>query len=255
MQALAGACLLPSGLLLPDSVSAGDKGGSARYPFILIHGAWGSGQGWWKVKPLLEAAGHKVYAPDLPGLGTRGAEGGPDIDLSAHIADVARLIEREHLAQVILVGHSLGGMVVSGVADKMPDRIAEVIYIDAFLPENGESAMDLLGAPTAAAFRKKALEQGNGWAIPSSNGKGPPQPIGTLEEKIRLTNPKAAAIPGSYILTMEPGANSDAFVRDARRAQARIWPVSVLRTGHLPQVTMPQELVALLEQAALAREP
>src|SRR3546814_6989862 len=90
-----------------------------RQPFILIHGAWGSGQGWWQVKPLLEKAGHRVYAPSLPGQGERAGEGGPAVNLSTHVDDIVRLIERERLDHVILVGHSYGGMIVSGVAERV----------------------------------------------------------------------------------------------------------------------------------------
>src|SRR3546814_15192020 len=89
----------------------------------------------------------------------------------------------------------------------------------------------------------------------SDLGKGPPQPIGTLEERISLTNPAAAAIPGTYILTMDQGAKVDAFSGAAARARRKIWPVHVLHTGHLPQVTMPATLADLLIEAALARQP
>lgn len=226
-----------------------------RPAFILIHGAWGSGQGWWQVKPLLEKAGYKVFAPSLAGQGERASEGGPDVNLSTHVNDIVGLIEKHRLRQVILVGHSLGGMVVSGVAERMPEQVARVVYVDAFLPKDGESAFDQMAPGFAESLRKKAREQGDGWAIPSSNGKGPPQPIGTLEEKLRVANPRAAAIPGTYILTMEPGAKVDGMSFAAHRASLRTWPVYVIRTGHLPQVTTPRQLAQMLIEAALVGSP
>ncbi len=224
-------------------------------PFILIHGAWGSGQGWWRVKPLLEKAGYRVYAPSLTGQGERAGEDGPAINLSAHIDEIVDLIGKKHLDHVILVGHSYGGMVVSGVAERVPNKIARVVYVDAFLPESGESAFDQMAPSFADSLRRRAKEQGGGRGIPSGNGKGLPQPIGTLDQKLTLSDSRAAAIPGTYILTLEPGAKVGAFSFAARRAQARTWPVYVLRTGHLPQVTMPDDLAALLVQAALVSQP
>jgi pimeloyl-ACP methyl ester carboxylesterase len=237
-------------LLIPLPAAAADK-----TPIILIHGGWGSGQGWWKVKPLLEKEGFKVFAPSLPGQGDKASQGGPGVNLTTHVDAIVRLIEREKLDHVVLVGHSLGGMVVSGVAERIPDRIARLVYVDAFLPENGESAFDLMAPAYAATLRKRAAEQGNGWAVAPSGGKGPPMPIGTLEEKIRLVNPAAAAIAGTYILTIDPGMKVDAFSGSAMRARRKIWPVYMLQTGHLPQVTMPDKLSELLVQAALASQP
>lgn len=247
MRAIAAFLLL---FVVPVSAHAAE-----RPAFILIHGAWGSGQGWWQVKPLLKKAGYRVFAPSLTGQGERAQEGGPAVNLATHVDDIVRLIESRRLRRVILVGHSYGGMVVSGVAEHMPERVARVIYVDAFLPKDGESAFSQMVPSFVASLKKKALEQGNGWAIPSSNGKGPPQPIGTLEQALTISNPRAAAIPGTYILTMDPGANVDAFSFAAHRAQLKTWPVHVLRTGHLPQVTMPRELAQLLIDAALITSP
>ena len=243
MRAVAALLLL---FLLPVAAHAGE-----RPAFILIHGAWGSGQGWWQVRPLLEKAGYRVFAPSLTGQGERAREGGPAVNLATHIDDIVRLIETRRLHRVILVGHSYGGMVVSGVAERVPERIARVIYVDAFLPKDGESAFSQMVPSFVASLRKRALEQGDGWAIPSGSGKGPPQPIGTLEQALTINNPRAAAIPGTYILTMDPGAAMDAFSFAAHRAQLKTWPVYVLRTGHLPQVTMPGPLAQLLIDAAL----
>lgn len=246
-------CIMALCLFVPAVGQA--QPNNAKAAFVLIHGAWGSGNGWGKVKALLERKGYHVYAPSLPGQGERAAEGGPAVNLDTHIADIAGLIEQKHLRRVILVGHSYGGMVVAGVAERMPERIVRVVYVDAFLPENGESAFDQMNPAFAESLRKRAITSGNGWAIGTGNGKGAPQPLGTLEQKLQLQNAAAASIPGTYILTIAPGASVDAFSFAAGRAQKRTWPVHVLRTGHLPQITMAAELAELLDQAALASTP
>lgn len=235
---------------IPLPAQAADK-----LPFILIHGGWGGGQGWWKVKSPLEKQGHRVFAPSLPGQGDRAQEGGPHVNLTSHVNAIVALIARERLEHVVLVGHSLGGMVVSGVAERTPEKLARLVYVEAFLPQHGESAFDQMAPAFVATLKKRAADRGEGWAIASNDGKGPPQPIGTLEERISLTNPAAAAIPGTYILTMDQGAKVDAFSGAAARARRKIWPVHVLHTGHLPQVTMPATLADLLIEAALASQP
>lgn len=246
-------CIVTALFLVPAAGQAQPNNGKPA--FVLVHGAWGSGDGWSKIKALLERRGYQVHAPSLTGQGEKAAGGGPGINLDSHISDIAGLIERKHLRRVILVGHSYGGMVVAGVAERLPERIARVVYVDAFLPENGESAFDQMNPAFAESLRRRAIATGDGWAIATAGGKGAPQPLGTLEQKLRLENAAAAHIPGTYILTIAPGANVDAFSFAAGRAQKRTWPVHVMRTGHLPQITMAAELAELLDQAALATTP
>src|SRR3546814_4579142 len=100
-------------------------------------------------------------------------------------------------------------MVVSGVAERTPEKLARLVYVDAFLPEHGESAFDQMAPAFVATLKKRAADRGEGWAIASNDGQGPPQPIGTPEERISLTNPAAAALPGPYIPPMDPGPRVD----------------------------------------------
>ena len=113
--------------------------------YVLVHGAWGGSYGWRKVRPLLIKAGHDVYTPSLTGQGERAHLATPQVNLTTHIKDVYNAIWYEDLTDIILVGHSYGGMVVTGVADQMPERIKHLVYLDAFLPENGQSLYDLGG--------------------------------------------------------------------------------------------------------------
>ncbi|MGW7545086.1 alpha/beta fold hydrolase [Streptomyces sp. NPDC054770] len=112
--------------------------------FVLVHGSWGGGWVWDRLRPLLEEAGHRVLAPTLTGLAERRQLSAPDVGLSTHVQDVAGLLESERVADAVLVGHSYGGMVITGVAALAGDRIGQVVYADAFAPVTGESAFSLL---------------------------------------------------------------------------------------------------------------
>src|SRR5215831_12178138 len=107
--------------------------------FVLVHGAWFGGWCWQKVIPFLEAAGREVYAPSLTGLAERASELSPDVGLETHIQDIVGLLKEKNLNGVILVGHSYGGMVITGVVDQVPERIAHLVYLDTFVPRDGES--------------------------------------------------------------------------------------------------------------------
>jgi pimeloyl-ACP methyl ester carboxylesterase len=111
--------------------------------FVLVHGGWHGGWCWQKVIPFLEAAGHEAYAPTLTGLAERASELSPDVGLDTHIQDIAGLLEEKNLHGVILVGHSYGGMVITGVVDQVPERIAHLVYFDTFVPRDGESMVDV----------------------------------------------------------------------------------------------------------------
>src|SRR5215210_6214703 len=111
--------------------------------YVLVHGAWGGSHVWRQFRPLLQQVGHTVYTPSLTGLGERTHLASPQVNLSSHIEDVSSAIWYEDLTDIILVGHSYGGMVVTGVADRMPERIAHLVYLDAFVPASGQSLFDM----------------------------------------------------------------------------------------------------------------
>ncbi|MFG1641337.1 alpha/beta fold hydrolase [Amycolatopsis sp. NPDC049252] len=222
--------------------------------FLLVHGAWHSGRCWDRVVPLLESAGHRVFAPSLTGYGDKAHLLSPEVGLGTHIDDIAGLIEGERLDDVVLVGHSYAGMVVSGVADRVPERIARLVFLDAMVPEDGETAADVL------PITKQLIDQAvDGWRIPPMGlfGVTDPddvtwlrsmlsdQPVRCLTEPVRLDNPAAKAIPRTHIhcVAGQPKGIT-------RRPVPAGEPVRELPTGHDCMITMPVELTELLLEAA-----
>ena len=128
--------------------------------FVLVHGAWHGGWCWQRVTPLLRAAGHEVYAPTLTGLGERAHLADHKIDLVSHVADIAGLLEMEDLEQVVLVGHSYAGMVITGVADRAAARLKRLVYVDAFLPAHGQCVLDFWPAEGRAGLERRCAATG-----------------------------------------------------------------------------------------------
>ncbi|HLD52949.1 MAG TPA: alpha/beta fold hydrolase [Sediminibacterium sp.] len=224
---------------------------SANKPtYVIVHGAWGGGWSFKKVDSLLTAAGSKVYRPTLTGQGERVHLATPEIGLSTHIQDVVNTILFEDLRNVILVGHSYGGMVVTGVADSIPERISKLIYLDAFVPEDGESVFALGRTPEGM---KPLMENGfliPRWVRPNQPApKDVPHSVKTFTDKISLKNPKRMTIPTHYILTVDKGKDSskDDFSVQADKARKYNWPVTILEADHNPQWSAPLALVDLFK--------
>jgi pimeloyl-ACP methyl ester carboxylesterase len=225
----------------------------ARPPttYVFVHGAWGGSWDWRTVDSLLTRQGHRVRRPQLTGLGERVHLTSPDISLTTHINDVVNTILWEDLRDVVLVGHSYGGMVITGVADRIPERIRRLVYVDAFLPDSGESALDLVDS-TGATFLRANIR--DGFIIPTwvtddhAIPRDVPQPLHTFTDTLRLVNPAGRHVPAAYILTIEPGKTPDPFQRFADRAAARGWKVYQLEADHVPERSAPAALVTLLER-------
>ncbi len=132
--------------------------------FVLVHGAWYGGWCWQKVIPLLKAAGHEVYAPTLTGLAERASELSPEVGLDTHIQAIVGLLEEKNLHDVILVGHSYSAMVITGVVDQVPERIAHLVYLDTFVPRDGEAMADI-SPLVIRLLGKQAQAHGDGWRI------------------------------------------------------------------------------------------
>ena len=131
--------------------------------FLVCHGAWSAGWAWKKMHPLMQAAGHRLVTPTYTGLGERAHLAHPGIDLDLHIEDMLNVITYEDLRDIVLVGHSYGGMVATGVADRARDRVKQLIYVDAFVPGDGQSLLDL---NQAAVLRMQELANAGGWRVP-----------------------------------------------------------------------------------------
>ena len=231
--------------------------------FLVCHGAWSAAWAWKKVRPLLRAAGHDIFTPTYTGLGERSHHAGRGITLDTHIADVLGVLECEDLRDIVLVGHSYGGMVATGVADRAAERIARIIYLDAFVPENGQSLFDLLPQSERAARSEAARAQGDGWLLPPN--PTPPdtsaedvawitprrrwQPITTFTQPLALGG-ASSHLPRTYIHCTRI-APSDPFGQFARRFKAHSgWTFFEMDASHSPNVTAPAELARLLDQVA-----
>ena len=218
------------------------------YTYVLVHGASGGGWDWKTVDSLLSAKGHKVYRATLTGLGERTHLATPDIDLTTHINDVTNLILFEQLEQVILVGHSYGGMVISGVMDLIPETIRRAFFLDAFVPADGMSAEDMWDG-----FSDYKVVDGMvyfPWLNSDSAVPGDvPQPLKTLTEPVSFSNPEALDLPVTYIPFVESyvkGKVRAQFDPSWKRAKSRGWNIVVLESDHNAQRSHPEELVGLL---------
>ena len=225
----------------------------ARPTVVIVHGAWGGGWDWRTVDSLLTKDGYRVVRVTLTGLGERRHLASPNVGLYTHIDDVVNKILWDDLHDVILVGHSYGGMVITGVADRVPGRIKRLIYLDALLPESGESVKTLQSADTGRANFIASLTRGD-YTVPvwvqdtTVIPRDVPMSLKTFTDTLRLVNPARAGVPATYILTFEPQVNPDPFQRFADRAAARGWPVQRMQADHIPERTNPTGLVALLER-------
>jgi len=225
---------------------------AAKQPVLVsVHGAWAGGWQMKKVAPLLEAKGWKVYRPSLPGLGEHYHLATPTIGLDDHINDIVNLILFEDLHDVILLGHSYGGMVITGVADRIPERLSRLVYLDAFLPNDGESLMSLRPSRGDLDIEKMSKD---GFVIPSwvkpdkPFPKDVPHPLKTFTDPIVLKNPAGAKVPVTYILTVDPGKKpeEDTFFPSSERAKARGWPVIIMEADHVPNWRKPEALAEIL---------
>ena len=226
---------------------------------LVCHGAWGGGWTWKKMHPLMRAGGHRLITPTYTGLGEREHLANPSIDLNTHIQDVLNVIRYEDLRDFVLLGHSYGGMVATGVADRARDRIAQLIYLDAFVPRDGQSLFDLNEAGRVPM--REAAKSGDGWRVPPSStpsdtppedvawlsARRVPMPIKCFETKLELQNGEPS-LPRSYIYATRI-APDDTFGQFARRTKSEPgWRYVELDASHSPNVTAPEALMALLEE-------
>jgi pimeloyl-ACP methyl ester carboxylesterase len=228
--------------------------------FLVCHGAWSAGWAWKKMHPLMTAAGHRLVTPSYTGLGERAHLANPSIDLETHIQDILNVIKYEDLRDIVLIGHSYGGMVATGVADRARDRINQLIYLDAFVPQQGQCLLDFL-----SGFERQRMLQlaksGDGWRVPPN--PTPPDtppadvewltprrvnmPIRCFESPLKLHGGELA-LPRSYIYATRV-APADAFGPFAARARSDSgWRYHEIAASHSPHVTAPEALMELLEK-------
>jgi pimeloyl-ACP methyl ester carboxylesterase len=253
-----------AGSAVSACATGGGGGGSAggRPPIVLVHGAWHGGWCWARVEPPLRAAGHRVFSPTLTGVGERVHLAGPSVNLETHITDVVNVIEAEELKDVVLVGHSYAGMVITGVADRLPGRLRSIVYVDAFLPENGRSMIDYVAPARQPAMKKAGETAGYLDSLPINLlGVRDPtdaawvqrrvtrQPYPTFSQPIRLTRNALATLPRTYVYCSDPPTGSfDQFAAKLRTDPG--WKFHELKTGHDCMVTEPAALAKIILGAA-----
>jgi pimeloyl-ACP methyl ester carboxylesterase len=237
--------------------------------FVLVHPAWHGAWFWKKVEPLLRQKGHPVFTPTLTGLGERSHLARSEIGLEAHVTDVVNVLKYEDLHDVILVGHSSSGVVITGVADGAPERIAHIVYLDAFVPDDGQAVFDLVTPDRRQALEGLVKSEGQGWLLPRF-APAPwdtivrdmwgvmdsddvrwmmerlvPTPVGHFKDPVHRTNPAAEKLPRTYIRCRQfqnPRFNTHAEM--ARRTTG--WRYRELPAPHHAAVTMPDKVADLL---------
>jgi pimeloyl-ACP methyl ester carboxylesterase len=264
-QMLAGVALAPMAISTLGGLAMESGSNQTKHvTFVLVHGAWHGGWCWKKVVPLLQSAGHTVFTPTLTGLGERAHLTNPQIDLATHIEDITNVLEYEDLHNVVLVGHSYSGMVIAGVAEKAGERLAQLVYLDAFLPENGKSLKDYV--PPEAPLDELAKTKGDGWRY-SYTWQGTvsemfgvtdsvdlawvtprlrDQPYRTFTQPVQLGTNTGNTIRRSYIQCSE---GDFIFGEAAARAKKQGYrSYELFSARHDAMVTKPKELVDILLQ-------
>jgi pimeloyl-ACP methyl ester carboxylesterase len=232
--------------------------GAAMGDVVIVHGAWGGAWDWRETSDSLESLGYDVHRVTLTGLGERSHLLTPDVDLTTHVTDVVNVLRWEELDDVILVGHSYGGMVITGVAEVAPERIRRLVYFDAFLPMDGECAVAIGGDAPEEACREESLGERMGMtviddAIPAGwvaddapVPKDVAHPAGTLVEPLELEGEPGHGVPIAYIITREEAGGDDGFDVPAQRAAALGWPVVEYVGDHVPYREDPGGIARLL---------
>ena len=237
--------------------------------FALVHPAWHGAWFWKKIVPLLSSAGHFVVTPTLTGLGDRSHLARPDISLDTHITDVVNILKSEDLHEVVLVGHSSSGVVVTGVADRAPDRLTHVVYLDAFVPGDGQSVFDLVTPDRRRMMEEMVTTEGEGWLLPRFAPppwetivremwgvtderdvrwmleRLGPTPASHFRDAVRRTNPAAEKLTRVYIRCTQ--FKNPRFDQHAEMAQRSAnWRYGELASSHHAPVTIPEKVVDLL---------
>ncbi len=229
--------------------------------YVLLHGAWHGGWCWVRVAERLRARGHRVTTPTQTGLGERRHLLSTEITLGIFIDDLVNHILFEDLSDIVLVGHSFAGNALSGAAERVRDRIKELVYLDAMIIEGGQTPFDNLSSDRVAERRRLARETSGGLTIPAPDpadfgvfdpadaawlaSRMTPHPISTFESPLPITGRPGNGLPARYVVCTEPIYTALEKVR--QWVAGRSWTIQELATGHNAMVTAPDALVDLLD--------
>lgn len=226
--------------------------------FVLVHNGFAGAWVWGAVAGMLRTAGHEVHAPTLTGLGDRAHLAHPGIDLDLHISDVEATFACEDISDAILLGSSSSGVVIAGVAGRIPRSIRRLVFLDTPIPRDGQSWFDIIGPLVSQPLLDAAMAHGDGWRVPRTDVQPPrwmPHPLGAVTQKLRLASPEAASLPRTMIHCT--GRLPDWFFglggvidRAAAAASAAGVDVRTLNADHLPQLSQPEALARLLIELA-----
>ena len=235
--------------------------------FVLVHGAWHGSWCWKRVRAALLAQGHQVFTPTLTGVSDRSHLLSREVNLETHIQDVVNLVRWEELSDIVLCGHSYGGCVISGVADRMPEHIRALVYLDAFVLEDGQNQLQHLTEALSRQFLEAVSSGGEGWKVPPVpavafnvnvadrewvDRQCTVQPIGTMEQPLHLTGDIRRIEDVRYILATDwPGSPFPPFYENAR---AKGWDTRTLPCGHDVMLDLPEELTSMLLEAGAQHE-
>jgi pimeloyl-ACP methyl ester carboxylesterase len=235
----------------------------AMASFVLVHGAWHGSWCWKRVRTALQARGHEVFTPTLTGVADRSHLLSPDVNLGTHILDVVNLIHWEELTDVVLCGHSYGGCVVTGVADRMPERIRSLVYLDAFVPEDGDNQLQHLPEMLATRILEGAQGVGEGWKVPPIpaavfnvnaadrewvDRQCTQHPLAAMRQRLCLTGGLQKVKNITFILATGWNGVSP-FPPFYEKAKARGWKTLTLSCGHDAMLDLPEELTTMLAGA------
>jgi len=233
--------------------------------FVLVHGAWHGGWCWKRVRKALQAKGHDVFTPTLTGVADRSHLASPQVDLETHIADVVNLIRWEELDDFVLCGHSYSGCVITGVADRLPERIRALVYLDAFVLEDGQSLHDALPQSARAAQVDGANSSGNGWRVPPIpaayfnvneadrawvDAQCTAQSLACFEQRLTLRGQMA---PERVTHVLATGYRQSPFAPFHELAKKKGWRTATIDCGHDVMLDRPDDLVRILLEAAARR--
>ena len=233
--------------------------------FVLVHGAWQGAWCWQRILAALRAKGHRVFAVTLTGVGDRGHHMSPSIRLATHIDDVAAVIETEELTQVVLVGHSYGGLLITAVADRYPQRIAHLVYLDAIVPRSGESWSSFHDESTRQARRAGITRDGAMPPLPASafgltgedaawvDRRQRPHPGGVYEDALHFDEARVASLPRTFVDCTTPALPTVNKSRVRVRSEPG-WRVIEIATGHEAMISAPSQLVDIVTEAARSNE-
>lgn len=235
--------------------------------FVLVHPAWHGGWEWRDVAARLRSSGHTVHVPTLTGCGERSHLLAPDIGLETHITDVLNVFKWEEVKHAVLVGHSYSGVVVTGVADRIPERIAAVVYMDAFVPQDGQSTSDMTPDWRLTEIVDLATQKGEGWYVPPHRTERwvaePEQrarlerlatnhPLRCLQDKVRLTG-GFGKVGRKYFVLSAAFKPSPFWQFHDKYKSDPAWTVKTLPTMHDAMISMPEEVTGILLDAARER--